>query len=79
MKIGWWHGLWIAAVLLAGCEPAPVELEEVIGPVRYMRVVPVGAGETRIFSGVTKAALEADLSFKVGGLVTQLNAQTVVS
>lgn len=74
MNISWLSRVCVLAVVLAGCEPEPVVVEEVIRPVRYMQVVPVGAGETRIFSGVTKAALETDLSFKVGGLVTELDA-----
>ena len=74
MKTKWLFGVLTVAAVLVACEPEPVQLEEVIRPVRYMRVVPVGSGATRIFSGVTKAALETDLSFKVGGLVTSLNA-----
>lgn len=63
-----------AAGFMVACSDPPAEVEEVVRPVRYMRVMPVGTGETRIFSGVTKAAVETDLSFKVGGLVTELDA-----
>ncbi len=64
----------MTGLLLVSCEQTPVEVEEIIRPVRYAQVVLAGTGETRIFSGVTKAALETDLSFKVGGLVIQLDA-----
>jgi RND family efflux transporter MFP subunit len=74
MKLIWTFITLSMSLLLVGCEPAPPEVEEIIRPVRYTTVVPSGGGETRIFSGVTKAALETDLSFKVGGLVTQLDA-----
>ena len=74
MKMVWTLIVISLGMPLAGCEPAPVDVMEVIRPVRYTQVVPVGSGEARIFSGVTKAALETDLSFKVGGLVTELNA-----
>jgi len=74
MKVSLASTLFIIVPVLVACAPDPVPLEDVVRPVRYMRVVPVGAGETRIFSGVAKAALETDLSFKVGGLVTGLDA-----
>jgi multidrug efflux system membrane fusion protein len=74
MKTFWIGMASISGLLVAGCEQAPVELQEVVRPVRYTEVVPAGGSETRIFSGVTKAALETDLSFKVGGLVTKLDA-----
>jgi multidrug efflux system membrane fusion protein len=66
--------VFLAAIASSACEQPQPEIEEVIRPVRFMQVISVGSGETRIFSGVTKAALETDLSFKVGGLVTELDA-----
>ena len=66
-------GLLATVILVSACEVPEPEVEEVVRPVRYMRVQPSGAGETRIFSGVTKAAVETDLSFKVSGLVTALD------
>ena len=59
--------------ILAGCEPPPEQTEPLIRPVRYERVVVGGDRERRIFSGVTRAALEADLSFKVPGNVTSIS------
>lgn len=59
--------------LLAACQEQPAEFEEVIRPVRYAEVLPAAAVAQRIFSGVTKAALDADLSFKVAGNVTTIS------
>lgn len=58
---------------LPGCQAPPEETEPLIRPVRYTRVVVGGARERRVFSGVTRAALEADLSFKVPGNVTDIS------
>jgi multidrug efflux system membrane fusion protein len=74
MKVVWMLIALSTSSLLVGCAQEAPEVEEIIRPVRYTQVVLAGGGETRIFSGVTKAALETDLSFKVGGLVTQLDA-----
>ncbi|MBT8441951.1 MAG: efflux RND transporter periplasmic adaptor subunit [Gammaproteobacteria bacterium] len=63
----------VMASLMASCQEPPAEFEEVIRPVRYAEVLPAGAVAQRIFSGVTKAALDADLSFKVGGNVTTID------
>lgn len=57
----------------AGCQSPPDESEPLIRPVRYTRVVAGGARERRVFSGVTRASLEADLSFKVPGNVTEVS------
>jgi len=56
--------------MLAGCDEAPVEEETIVRPVRYMRVVAQGESESRTYSGTTRAELETDLSFRVGGTVT---------
>jgi len=64
----------LLSVIVAGCGSPPAPPEEIVRPVRYIKLAPTGAQETRFFSGVTKAALETDLSFKVPGLITELNA-----
>jgi RND family efflux transporter MFP subunit len=51
----------------AGCQGDIQPEPELVRPVRYARVVPQGAMEARTYSGSTKAELETDLSFKVGG------------
>ncbi len=67
-------GLCLATLALSACEAPVEEVAEVIRPVRYVEVAEASGQTTRIFSGVTKAALETDLSFKVSGLLTTLNA-----
>ena len=67
--------------LLAGCDQAPVEDEPTVRPVRYTRVVAQGDTMARTYSGTARAELETDLSFRVGGTLTQLpvNVGSVVS
>ena len=54
-----------------GCEQAPLEEPAVVRPVRYTQVVVQGASEARTYSGAARAELETDLSFRVGGTLTQ--------
>ena len=56
---------------VVGCEPAPLEEQEIVRPVRYTEVVSQGASEARTYSGATRAEVETDLSFRVGGTLTQ--------
>ena len=63
----WIYGLTVLATAMAGCQGDAIQESEVIRPVRYARVMPQGAMEERTYSGSTKAELETDLSFKVGG------------
>lgn len=57
--------------LLVSCsEPEPPQ--EIVRPVRYVSIEPAALGQTRVFSGIAKAGLEADLSFKVAGTVERL-------
>ncbi|MGI9342658.1 MAG: efflux RND transporter periplasmic adaptor subunit [Gammaproteobacteria bacterium] len=62
-----------AAFVLAGCEQPPESAGEIVRPVRYTEALAAGSVAQRIFSGVTKAALDADLSFKVPGNVTTID------
>lgn len=62
----------LVAAALSGCEKPPDDVVEPIRPVRYATVTPAGAVAERIFSGVTKSPLDADLSFKVPGNVTAI-------
>jgi len=63
----------VFAALVAGCEGPPEVVEEVIRPVRFAEVSSAGAILERIFSGVTKSPLDADLSFKVPGNVATID------
>ncbi len=56
----------IAALLLSGCqEEAPVE--EIIRPVKALKVADVDTFENEKYNGIAKATQEVDLSFRVDG------------
>ena len=48
---------------------------EILRPVRYETVIKYGGDQTRTFSGVSKAGIETNLSFKVGGTINRLNVK----
>ena len=56
----------VAALLLSGCqEEAPVE--EIIRPVKALKVADVDTFENEKYNGIAKATQEVDLSFRVDG------------
>lgn len=61
-----------ALVSLPGCSKERPEAEPVIRPVRTMTVYSSGEGRTRTFSGTAEAGMEARLSFKVAGTVSEV-------
>lgn len=63
----------LGLVVLAGCESPPEADAPLIRPVRYTEVLLAGEVSSRVFSGVAKAAFEAELSFKVPGTITSLS------
>jgi len=63
----------LSTALLSGCQELPEDVAEPVRPVRYVEVLSAGVVSQRIFSGVTKAALDADLSFKVPGNVAAID------
>lgn len=58
---------------LSGCGQPPDVDVPLVRPVRYAEVFPAGEARARVFSGVAKAAFEAELSFKVPGTISVLN------
>jgi len=56
----------LALVVVACGDEAPPP-EPVIRPVRYVEVFATGSGQQRTFSGISQAALQSTLSFKVLG------------
>ncbi len=65
----------LAGALLFSCgedkePPAPL-----IRPVRYVQVFATGGGRERTFSGISKAALESKLSFKVAGTISRVGVK----
>ena len=59
-------------LLLAGCGSKELN-EEAIRPVFYQQVEKTTAQNMRSFSGVIRASNEARLSFKVGGMIEQID------
>lgn len=55
------------------CGGGAAEEEPIVRPVRYVEVFQSGGVRVRRFSGVAQAAVEAPLSFRVGGTVQQLS------
>lgn len=62
----------VSLALLAACEATPPPQEPEVRPVRYSQVVAAGGVEAETFSGVVRAQLETDLSFKVSGTLIEL-------
>lgn len=58
---------------VTGCGDTTKEPEEVLRPVRVMRVVPSGGQRLRTFSGTSKAGLESKLSFRVAGTIEAIS------
>ncbi len=74
--------MWIAAVLLitAGCDPATTAKQiappERVRPVKAVQIQPPPQQWTRTFPGTAKALQDTDLSFRVGGPLVSLEAET---
>ncbi len=64
----------VLTVLVAGCDQSAPPPEQIVRPVRYQEVRAGGEAQFVTFSGVTRAELETDLSFKVSGTVNRLAA-----
>ncbi len=62
-------------LLLVSCAGENKQSVEIIRPVRYQEVKMYRGQQTRTFSGVSKASLETNLSFKVSGTIKQINAK----
>jgi RND family efflux transporter MFP subunit len=65
----------ILSLSLCSCKGEKNKTIEIIRPVRYEKVIKYGGDQTRTFTGVSKAGVETNLSFKVGGTINRLNAK----
>lgn len=65
----------LALLLNSGCGKEAKPSNEVLRPVRVMRVAASGGQRIRTFSGASKAGLESKLSFRVSGTVESLNVK----
>jgi len=67
--------LLLALGTLSSCNNSEVEGEAPVRPVRYLRLEASSQQEAAIFTGETKSGQEANLSFKVGGVVEQVRVE----
>ena len=65
-------------IFILSCNKKDEVGEEVIRPVRYQQVFISGGEQTRTFSGVSKAGIEAKLSFRLTGVVEIINKRMVL-
>ena len=64
----------LSLLLLYGCGNSGEEVKkELIKPVKYGMVESFGGLTTRSFNGITQSGSETNLSFRTGGLITELN------
>lgn len=63
----------VTLIALSGCKKEEEQKEEMLRPVRYQQVGTSSSQTERTFSGVTKASNELVLSFRAGGIITQVN------
>jgi len=64
--------LLLVVLALPGCGGEPPAAEPQVRPVRVERVSRGAAARTRTFSGVARASVESDLSFRVAGTLVDL-------
>ena len=69
--------LLLVAFGFTGCEENDTkkEVKKVYRPVKYITVHSNNNGQTRTFSGVSKAQYEVNLSFRVNGIVKKINVK----
>ncbi|MEQ8471516.1 MAG: efflux RND transporter periplasmic adaptor subunit [Marinoscillum sp.] len=64
----------LSLILLFGCgDSNEEEKRELIKPIKYGIVESVGGLTTRTFNGITQSGSETNLSFRTGGLITNLD------
>ncbi|MEQ9440694.1 MAG: efflux RND transporter periplasmic adaptor subunit [Cyclobacteriaceae bacterium] len=64
----------LSLILLYGCgNSGEEEKNEWVKPIKYGVVESSGGLTTRTFNGITQSGSETNLSFRTGGLITQLN------
>lgn len=62
----------VLAVCCGGEPETAVMAEPILRPVRFTRVTAAGGSTQRTFSGVARAGVESEISFKVGGTISEL-------
>jgi RND family efflux transporter MFP subunit len=62
-------------LFIFGCSNKNESVKEILRPVRFQEVNNLSGEQTRTFSGVSKAGMETNLSFKVGGTINYVNVK----
>ncbi len=65
-------GVFVLTVTFAGCGSDEVDAPAVLRPVQFEQVFQSGGERTRTFVGVAEASMQAELSFKVGGTISDI-------
>ncbi len=67
----------IILIGFTGCEKSSSEtkIEKVLRPVKYITVQANNKGQVRTFSGISKAQYESMLSFRVSGIIKNINVK----
>ncbi len=68
-----WGVVLLGVLLAAGCEQQQPPQEEIVRPVRYMKVQPTGEKQRRVFPGSSRDSAATRISFRVSGRIAQLN------
>ena len=63
------------ALLVPACAEPPPPGEAVVRPVRFVTAQATGGQRTRTFSGVARAGVESDLSFRVAGAIARIDVE----
>jgi len=65
----------IIFIVLLSCNKSKTKQEEIIRPIKYIKIGNSSSNLTRTFSGNVKASNEIELSFRTSGTITSLNAK----
>jgi RND family efflux transporter MFP subunit len=65
----------LSSIAVVSCSKEKVKEKELIRPVRFQEVVMSGGDMNRTFSGVSKAGVEVNMSFKVAGTIRSINVK----
>ncbi len=66
---------YLVILLLISCSNEEQSTQELIRPVRYQEVTNLAKDQSRTLSGVSKAAIESNLSFKVSGTIESIKVK----
>lgn len=74
-KIRLYTVLSLILLFILACSNNDESPKEILRPVRFQKAFNLSGEQTRTFSGVSKAGVETNLSFKVGGTINYVNVK----